>query len=173
MCCAMPWLSIRWINAEFISGPLEARYTPPPMRETVGRRLCVICRRCCRWKFKRLCEEAVNLLSSTAPSDNSIRKAITERGYAFLPAYRGHEDSFKALSSLGQIEPTHRELDVQVLTARDRSEAGPNTYSGNYGWNAFPLHTDLSHWCIPPRYLLLRCLAGTQDVATRLFDGRN
>lgn len=51
------------------------------------------------------------------------------------------------------------------------SEAPPNVYSGNYGTEIFPLHTDLAHWSVPPRYLVLRCRVGTTDVTTRLVDG--
>lgn len=47
-----------------------------------------------------------------------------------------------------------------------------NTYGGNYGCGELPLHTDLAHWYRPPRYVLLRCLSGTQSVATHLLNHR-
>lgn len=59
---------------------------------------------------------------------------------------------------------------VQVLTPK--AEATPNTYSGIFGLGRFPFHTDLAHWPMPPRYLLLRCVRGYADVPTLLLDGR-
>jgi len=53
-----------------------------------------------------------------------------------------------------------------------RASATPNTYSGIYGLQRFPFHTDLAHWRVPPRYLLLRCVTGYPDVPTLLIDGR-
>jgi hypothetical protein len=53
-----------------------------------------------------------------------------------------------------------------------RAGATPNTYSGIYGLDRFPFHTDLAHWRRPPRYLLLRCATGYADVPTLLVDGR-
>ena len=58
---------------------------------------------------------------------------------------------------------------VQVLRPRDAKEVSPNRYSGHYGLGSFPLHTDLAHWVVPPRYLLLRCLVGTNDVVTNIL----
>ena len=34
----------------------------------------------------------------------------------------------------------------------------------------FPLHTDLAHWALPPRYLLLRCVVGSSDVFTHILS---
>jgi L-asparagine oxygenase len=48
-----------------------------------------------------------------------------------------------------------------------------NTYGGNYGQSELPLHTDLAHWYRPPRYVLLRCVAGSPEVATRLLHFRS
>ena len=48
-----------------------------------------------------------------------------------------------------------------------------NTYGGNYGLRALPLHTDLAHWHRPPRYLMLRCVVGSPRVCTRVLHCRN
>ena len=47
---------------------------------------------------------------------------------------------------------------------------GINSYSGNFGYGEFPFHTDLAHWYIPPRYLVLRCAIGAPGVKTRILD---
>lgn len=77
-----------------------------------------------------------------------------------------------ALSSIGTIEFVDGLNVLQTLIPRKTTEAPPNTYSGNFGTNDFPLHTDLAHWAIPPRYLALRCIKGQESVATRILDGR-
>ena len=61
---------------------------------------------------------------------------------------------------------------MQSLIPREQTEALPNTYSGNFGFGAFPLHTDLAHWAIPPRFLVLRCVRGAASVGTRLLNGK-
>lgn len=48
-----------------------------------------------------------------------------------------------------------------------------NTYGGNFGCGELPLHTDLAHWHLPPRYLLLRCVSGSPFVATRVIHCRD
>lgn len=59
---------------------------------------------------------------------------------------------------------------VESLVASPEGLKPQNTYGGNYGYNQLPLHTDLAHWYRPPRYVLLRCISGTQSVATHLFN---
>jgi len=72
-------------------------------------------------------------------------------------------------NALGQpITPWEGGL-IQELVPRATST--PNTYSGIFGLDRFPFHTDLAHWRLPPRYLLLRCVRGFADVPTLLLDG--
>ena len=59
---------------------------------------------------------------------------------------------------------------VQTLRPRNKSQNYFNRYSGTYGLEEFPLHTDLAHWEVPPRYMLLRCKKGSYNVHTKLFD---
>lgn len=49
------------------------------------------------------------------------------------------------------------------------NEVGQNQYSGHYGLDTFPLHTDLAHWALPPHYFLLRCVVGSNDVYTHVL----
>ena len=58
---------------------------------------------------------------------------------------------------------------IQTLMPRQMGEVGPNQYSGNHGMAEFPLHTDLAHWALPPRYFILRCIVGTKDVFTHIL----
>ncbi|MCA1403051.1 TauD/TfdA family dioxygenase [Ensifer sp. IC3342] len=90
-------------------------------------------------------------------------------GFAHLPRHDPEQSTIEVANSIGYpLKPRDGPL-VQRLTPK--AEAPPNTYSGNFGLNAFPFHTDLAHWRSPPRYLLLRCLNGYKDVPTLLIDG--
>ena len=73
-------------------------------------------------------------------------------------------------SELGTVVRLPGVAEVQMLTPRHTDHAPPNTYSGNFGIQAFPLHTDLAHWFLPPRYFALRCVVGSRYVSTNLVD---
>jgi len=102
-----------------------------------------------------------------------ITEALAINGYALLREYRPSVSSISAFEGLGIIDTVEGLSSIQQLTPKDMSDAPPNTYSGNFGTSGFPLHTDLAHWARPPRYLALRCIHGSADVATRLYDGRS
>lgn len=100
----------------------------------------------------------------------SLRNQIAEYGFAFLDGYRRNMNSVEISAKVGEpLAPWDGGL-VQELVPR--ASAPPNTYSGIYGFDRFPFHTDLAHWRRPPRYLLLRCIKGFADVPTLLIDGR-
>ena len=61
---------------------------------------------------------------------------------------------------------------AEALTVNSTSAKPKNTYAGNYGFGRLPLHTDLAHWYIPPRYLMLRCAVGDPEVGTPLLHYR-
>lgn len=76
-------------------------------------------------------------------------------------------------ASLGSV----LELDgidaVQTLVPRNAEEVGEHRYSGLHGMGMFPLHTDLAHWHVPPRYLVLRCVVPAADVPTHFIHTRH
>ena len=55
---------------------------------------------------------------------------------------------------------------VQSLVPSRASVDTCHTYSGVFGLEEFPFHTDLAHWFVPPRYLLLRCVVPDRRVTT-------
>ncbi|WP_397458324.1 hypothetical protein AB3464_26550 [Pseudomonas asplenii] len=61
-------------------------------------------------------------------------------------------------------------LSIQKITPRTKDKLQTNTYSGNFGLDAFPLHTDLAHWSTPPHYVILRCIQPAEEVKTLLLD---
>jgi len=100
-----------------------------------------------------------------------IASEVEQRGVAFLPKYCTDLSTEAVGRSLGLAIQIPGLQIVQVLRPREANDAPPNIYSGLYGLGAFPLHSDLAHWYTPPRFLLLRCVQGTDSVATHLLDG--
>jgi L-asparagine oxygenase len=80
-----------------------------------------------------------------------------------LEAARIIEDEFN-IQIYGEVEP----LTVNAIEAKPK-----NTYAGNYGRGALPLHTDLAHWHVPPRYFMLRCVVADPLVFTMLLHSRD
>lgn len=68
------------------------------------------------------------------------------------------------------IDPVEGLAEIQALTPQTETASPPNTSSGNFGIGEFPLHTDLAHWAVPPRYIVLRRLSGTKSVTTSVLD---
>lgn len=100
-----------------------------------------------------------------------IGDRVRKNGFAFLPRHFPEKSTHDAAKEIGAVVQVLGLGEVQTLVPRTTEEATPNVYSGNYGMQAFPLHTDLAHWHIPPRYLALRCVVGTNAVSTVLLSG--
>jgi L-asparagine oxygenase len=99
----------------------------------------------------------------------SVRAQVYENGFAFVQRLLPQTDSFHVAAALGKPLQLGGDQIVQRLVPLSAST--PNTYSGNYGLNPFPFHTDLAHWNLPPRYFMLRCVKGYSDVPTLILDG--
>ena len=93
------------------------------------------------------------------------------QGYAFLPSFHPTLSPNAAASALGIPELVDGLRLVQELLPTKPDLTTPNTYSGNFGLDSFPLHTDLANWAKPPRYLMLRCAIGDPDIDTKVIDG--
>jgi alpha-ketoglutarate-dependent taurine dioxygenase len=100
-----------------------------------------------------------------------IREALQRHGFAVIDEDAAGQESREAMARFGRLLTLPGLCEVQALELREKKDATPNTYSGNYGRGEFPLHTDLAHWSLPPRFLVLRCVVGAKDVPTRLVDG--
>lgn len=72
-------------------------------------------------------------------------------------------------ANLGGVVPIRNIPTVQTLKPAIEKESSLNVYSGNYGLRQFPPHTDLAHWYVPPKYLMLRCVIPARDVYTTLL----
>lgn len=100
-----------------------------------------------------------------------IRDEIRKSGYIFFSSHRPNDSIVKIAEDFGK--PLNPWEDGLIQTLVPRSEGAPNSYSGIFGLNHFPFHSDLAHWRTPPRYLLLRCVTGYADIPTLLIDGHD
>ena len=84
---------------------------------------------------------------------HSLKEAVAKHGYAFIGEYYPRMGTVEVANGIGlSLTPWDGGL-VQELVPRP--SATPNTYSGIYGLDRFPFHTDLAHWRVPPRYPML------------------
>src|SRR5436190_12177740 len=118
-------------------------------------------------------ERKARLMVAAGKMTNEVRQIVSQCGFAVIPDHAVGQPSRQAMARFGRILTLPGLAEVQVLEPREKARATPNTYSGNFGCGEFPLHTDLAHWSVPPRYLLLRCVVGADGVATRLLDGND
>lgn len=106
----------------------------------------------------------------------NISDLLHPTGYALLPSWLPKETTSTLARSIGTIVDVWALLPgtdipcVQTLQPRHRTTASFNQYSGTFGFNEFPFHTDLAHWARPPRYMMLRCKIGSPAVTTRLLQ---
>lgn len=101
----------------------------------------------------------------------NIIQEISASGYVFIERFYPNYSSNEVFSLIGSISILPGGRAVHPLKPSKKEDAQPNTYSGIYGYEEFPMHTDLAHWHIPPRYLALRCIVGFKEVETSIIDG--
>lgn len=99
----------------------------------------------------------------------AVKAQLNAAGYAVLHGYGSGRTSDVVAAEFGPVLVPPGWATVQTLMPQAAST--PNTYSGLFGLGSFPFHTDLAHWWRPPRYLLLRCVRGYNDLPTLLVDG--
>lgn len=99
-----------------------------------------------------------------------LRDEVWEIGYAVRNAGFSNLATESLAAAIGDPVALGGGQIVHEISPKTMEEALSNTYSGNYGLGEFPLHTDMSTWFVPPRYLMLRCIVGMSDVATTVVD---
>lgn len=80
--------------------------------------------------------------------------------------------TLQAAGEIGSIAEIPGVSSVQPLVPKSKKTASASSYSGIYGRGAFPLHTDMAHWSIPPRYLMLRCVTPDPNIKTTVLHSR-
>ena len=103
----------------------------------------------------------------------SLKSEVEASGFVLVKSLFPKLDLTDLAPNLGRIWDKIPNHSAHAITPEHKIVATPNTYSGNYGLDEFPLHTDLAHWRMPPKYLVLRCRTGNPNVATLLLDGNS
>lgn len=101
----------------------------------------------------------------------NVRQEVEERGYVLLKTYCANASGEEVASALGKVLTLGEGSPVHQLRPTPKDKTTPNTYSGIYGLDDFPFHTDMAHWRHPPRFIMLRCVVGFEQVPTLLADG--
>lgn len=108
----------------------------------------------------------------------NLLKELEKEGWATKPAESKDTEHLKnALESiardLGQPIATKNGV-VEEVSPHHIEDSNPNSLSGKYGLDNFPLHCDTSHWVVPCRYVLLSCKKASDiPVSTKLLDTLN
>lgn len=73
-------------------------------------------------------------------------------------------------ASLGSVvRDRNRVPRIDRLVPHEAVDARPHSLSGQYGLQAFPLHSDLAQWPVPPRYLILAAAKAAPNCASTTF----
>lgn len=100
------------------------------------------------------------------------REAIQERGWALIEPKRPPQNILTIAAAFGNpIASPGRPL-IQTLIARQAKIAPLRSMSSMLGLNEFPLHTDMAHWPVPPRYIVFECILNKPQIPTVLVDGK-
>jgi L-asparagine oxygenase len=97
---------------------------------------------------------------------------IAKNGYLDLGMFHPEATTLEAARILTEEFNIRIDSEVESLTVNPIEAKPKNTYAGNYGRGALPLHTDLAHWHVPPRYFMLRCVVADPNVFTLLLHSR-
>jgi hypothetical protein len=118
---------------------------------------------------RQLLEAKLTIFEQPFRSVLAVADTLRACGFVLIQKWRPDLPTDELAASFTEIQDIAGISRVQVLTPKTRAESTPNVYSGNFGYGCFPLHTDLAHWFIPPRFVMLRCICGDNDVATSVL----
>jgi alpha-ketoglutarate-dependent taurine dioxygenase len=97
---------------------------------------------------------------------------LLDKGYIRLKAISVAEPTLEIALRVGSPSLISEVSPVQGLVPRAADQASPSSYGGIYGLGEFPLHTDMAHWYVPPRFFLLRCVQPAPAVKTLVLHSR-
>ncbi len=100
-------------------------------------------------------------------------KELDKNGYVFIKNFKPEFTTSGLAETLGETERIPNYPILHCLTPRKKANSPKHNYSGNFGLNDFPIHTDLAHWHIPPRFILLRCIKPAPKVFSYLLSFGN
>ncbi len=97
-------------------------------------------------------------------------ESLACNGWAVFSGLSPTLDLVQIARAVGEPVRSLGESDLEVLKPKATKDARPNTTSGMYGLNAFPPHTDMAHWPVPPRFLAMRTRKAMVGIPTQLLD---
>lgn len=104
-----------------------------------------------------------------------VKDQLSEQGFLFIPKWKTEKTIYELAKGFGEVLKISDYLnhsmiqDVQIIRPKEKGNSSEKQYSGKFGLNTFPLHTDLAHWTHPPKFMMLRCIKGAERVATRIL----
>lgn len=99
----------------------------------------------------------------------NVRDSLATDGYVDLGVYHPEMGAMEAAQLIALELGIKFDRLTDPLTVNSVDAKPKNTYAGNFGFGALPLHTDLAHWDVPPKYLMLRCVVPDPQVVTLLI----
>ena len=106
---------------------------------------------------------------------STLVETLQRDGYVFIPKWSQEMAPAEFLATMESCVDRRAHTlgsetsSIQILKPRTALNKNRRRYSDIYGLGEFPLHTDLAHWARPPRYIMLRCVVGCNDVYTSLL----
>lgn len=109
----------------------------------------------------------------------TLFKKLAKDGYVTFDGLSFGDSSKEIATNIGTVINVPGTKTVQELRPVNKASLEASSYSGNYGVEEFPFHSDMAHWFRPPRYLLLCCRVPALSVETRavkserIFEGED
>lgn len=103
---------------------------------------------------------------------NSICTAFVSHGFIRFECASETESTIQIAERIGEVLTIPGVPQIQSLVPRAIGDCEESNYSGNFGMQEFPLHTDMANWSVPPRYFLLRCVQPARSVKTLFLHAR-
>ena len=97
-------------------------------------------------------------------------KSLRHNGFVKFLCDRSSDSTQTIVDSIGYTAPISGLSTIQTIIPRQADSIERSSYSGNFGLDDFPLHTDLAHWYVPPRYFVLRCIQPAPQVYTTFMQ---
>jgi L-asparagine oxygenase len=99
-----------------------------------------------------------------------LKSQLDNEGCVCLERFQAGVSTIQVARELGETLQLSNIPIVQQIVPKKQEESTDSLYSGNFGLKEFPFHTDLAHWYIPPRYLMLRCVTPSACAFTAIEE---
>jgi len=99
-----------------------------------------------------------------------IKQTLAKEGWCLFRDGDLSQNILYAASLFGRPVCQQSSPLVSILVPRESNTGRRNTASAFYGLGEFPIHTDMAHWPVPPRYVLMRARNTGQNIPTLLID---